>query len=49
MLRGGLNPAFVAKTLGNSIPVLLARYAGVLPEDVELARSALDRITAVAL
>ena len=45
MLRNGLNPAYVAKVIGNTVPVLLARYAGVLPDDVDLARKALDRIT----
>ena len=45
MLRAGLNPAYVAKVIGNTVPVLLTRYAGVLPDDVELARSALEAVT----
>jgi len=36
----------VAKVIGNTVPVLLTRYAGVLPDDVEMARSALEAIAA---
>lgn len=49
MLRDGMNPASVAKIIGNTVPVLLSRYAGVLPDDFELARASLNRLVTRAV
>lgn len=49
MLRAGMNPAAVAKILGNTVPVLLERYAGVLPADDDVARSALGGLVGRAI
>ncbi len=48
-LRDGINPTFVATMLGNTVPILVHRYAGVLPDDVDRARDSLDRLTAQAV
>lgn len=44
MLTAGMNPAAVAAIIGNTVPVLLTRYAGVLRSDTEIARSALEAL-----
>lgn len=49
LLREGLNPAYVAKIIGNTVPVLLTRYASVLPADEERAREVLDGVVARAV
>lgn len=49
MLSAGMNPAAVAKIIGNTVPVLLTRYAGVLPADDDVARSALGGLVGRAL
>jgi len=46
MLRDGVSPKIVSEVLGNTVAVLLDRYAGTVPEDRERVRESLARITA---